>query len=235
MKKFLFSLTSAATLLLMVDVKHTQAAQFEFRYGLSLSDAKGTLTIDPQVPESSNIVRGLTGIGEESISLDELANINSDENFYTFVFFEFEGRVFDTIFDGSNDVTRYDYIGNPVFYFDSGNLVGIDLDTESVDYSFGDCRRIPCSIEFGTFRDQIRKDTVTRFYEGTLLEVDEIFTETRTDFDRVETTPVNFTTIEPLPVNPNNPVASVPEPFSIFGLGALVAFSTGLKRKLNRS
>ena len=238
MKKVLFSLASAASLLLMVDVHNAQAAQFEFSYGsrFILSETKVTLGIFFETPEVLNTVKGLTGIGKESISLSELERVNygfdNGQEFYNFVLFQFEGKVFDTIFDGFNDVTRYSYIGDPVFYFDSGNLVGVDLDTETVSYTLGDCRRIPCSIEFGSFRDEIRKDTLTQFYTGSLLEVEDLFNETTTDFERVETGGIAFTTIEPIPRNPNKPVKSVPESFSVFGLGALVAFGTGLKRKL---
>ena len=238
MKKVLFSLASAASLLLMVDVQNAQAAQFEFSYGsrFILSETKVTLGIFFETPEVLNTVKGLTGIGEESISLSELERVNfgfddNGQEFYNFILFKFEGKVFDTIFDGFNDVTRYSYIGDPVFYFDAGNLVGIDLDTETIGYSLGDCRSFPCFIESGTFRDEIKRDTVTRYYTGTLLEVEDPFTETITDFERVETIPVGFTTITPIPFNPNEPVASVPEPFSIFSLGTLMAFSSGLKRK----
>lgn len=184
-----------------------QAASFELRFSGSLSEAKGVLQF-----EQSN----LTGRGKESATLSELDPFKR-------VLFDYNYQKFDFIFDGSNDITNINWTGEPIFYFDSGNLVGLDLDSNPSNYTIGGCRSFPCQTFRGTVRYEVRDNISQEYWTGSFFDIPDPFTEIETPVNNAifNRGMVEFTTIEPIPSVPNEPVMT-PEPGTFFGLVTIV-------------
>lgn len=197
-----------------IKIEPVQAASFRMSFSGGLSEAEGYLEF-----EKSN----LKGIGLESITLSELYIFNEGE-----VSFDYSYSLFDTIFD---DTTPVFWTGEPKFYFDSGNLVGMDLDSDPANYRVGDCRHFPCTIFTGTVRYSVRGNVSQEFWTGRIdsyfedddpfipdsyFITDEVFNAGR----------VNFTTIEPVEG------AIIPEPLTLLGVTTATSFGAFFKRKV---
>lgn len=225
MNRLLFSLVSASTFLVVIDVSQAQAASissFEFRYSGSLTEAEGELQFVSDLVQSQ-----LTGIGAESITLSELESLTFGQ-----ILFNFEYKVFDFISDGTNDVTLVNPTGDPIFYFDSGNLVGMDIDSNPSNYVLGGCRSFPCQTFNGTVRYQVRGNIAQEFITGSFFDIPDPFTEIETPVENalVNEGTIQFTTITAIPSVPNEPITT-PEPFTIFGLLTTVFLGYGINNK----
>ncbi|MFP4120399.1 MAG: PEP-CTERM sorting domain-containing protein [Coleofasciculus sp.] len=247
------AITAGAVLgFLALEAKPAQAAEFydyaefEFVFGdgyignLDLYDGldEGSLSFEVGADNLNAIQSLLAGVGTKKVSLEELksATSNVDFDFDYGGLATFEGLRYG-YFVGDGYWSSGDVIGDPVFTFDSGELIGLELDLPTHTSSEGYC------YAGGSIADVC--DTFTE-YNNFFIEGNQFYQEVElylescayfldpefgTDFcyepfvlysDAVSGD-INFTTIDPLELPPQ----SVPEPstlagLSLLGLGLLV-------------
>ncbi|MEQ9371584.1 MAG: PEP-CTERM sorting domain-containing protein [Coleofasciculus chthonoplastes F3-SA18-01] len=128
------AITAGAVLgCLALEAKPAQAAEFYdyAEFGFELENyGGGYLFFEVTDDELSSITSILTGVGKEVVSLDELESATSYVDFV----FDYEGIAFEYPyyrlgfhFKGDGSWTTND-VNNAIFNFDSGELIGLDLD-----------------------------------------------------------------------------------------------------------
>jgi hypothetical protein len=214
---------SAALCFAIARSELAEAASFTFKLlsGNGVATGEGVLYFEkPDIPD----FKGLSGIGREKINFNDFHELYQGQ-----VGFDYKYTIPNTT---ATSFTKVPWGGNPTFYFDSGNLIGMDLDSQTVPFDYGDCRDFPCSVFIGTISYSIRGNSSQELWIGTRQLIPN-------PFDPPEETPVNdffnpgtiaFTTIEPIP--PDR--AAIPEPMTVLGVGTAIGFGALFKRKLAR-
>lgn len=247
------AITAGAVLgFLALEAKPAQAAEFydyaEFGFvfedgyigNLDLYDGldEGSLSFELGSDNLNAIQSLLAGVGTKKVSLEELksATSNVDFDFDFGGLASFEGLRYG-YFVGDGYWSSGDVIGDPVFTFDSGELIGLELDlptnisSESQYYAGGD---YDVSEEFTEYNDLfINGDRFSQrvdvYYESVAYEVvppyRTYYYEDIIDSDTVSGD-INFTTYDPLELPPQ----SVPEPSTLAGL-SLLGLGLLLKQK----
>lgn len=207
----------AAYLTLTMMVEPSQAATFGFQ-GEGSTSVYGYLEFT-QSP--------LTGIGRETVSLDDLQVVN-----YQFIL---QDRNLDI--NGNDGLILYGIptIETILFDFQDGNLVGLHLQTpvipiDGYGYYYG-------THYIGTASFAANGDTFTTDIKGigsgygTIYEdPEQILTYYEFPFDFSYTQQLTFTTIEP--IKPVDPIG-VPEPLTLLGAATALGFGTLFKKSLS--
>jgi hypothetical protein len=206
-----FSLSLATSSLLIVfNIDKALAANF-YISSHGIGHAEGQLSFS----ESP-----LTGVGEEQITYEELISFNKGRTL-----FQYHYQVFEQFGEG----TSIPWTGNPRFYFDSGNLVGMDLDSFPTSYSFGICRSFPCTIFSGTLRYSVRGNINREYFTGDQRYIEDPFApEEIVQIDNAvfNKGTVLFNTAEPIP--------AVPEPSTMLAFATALGFGALLKGKYSK-
>jgi hypothetical protein len=197
-------------------IESVQAASFTFSFGAT---GNGQLSFQNSL---------LTGIGTETINFFGLQQTDASALFnfnYT--------AVPPVAFPNPRQIEfSADASSNPLFTFEAGQLVGINYTTPNKPYRFSDSRR--CGPTGGCFQGE--GDVLIDLQGTTFRRQDDIISREFTSAGQLVSTfnstvtfdsgRINFLTIAP--------VAAIPEPTTLLGIGAAVGLG-GLFRKMKQT